>query len=113
MRDDRVRLLFNPQSVAIIGASSDTTKASGYPLRNLLAANFQGTIFPINPRVESINGIRTFASVLDVPGTIDVAIVMVDAALVPQMVAECGQKGVKAAIVGASGFSESGEIGNE
>ena len=113
MRDDRVRLLFNPQSVAIIGASSDTTKASGYPLRNLLAANFQGTILPINPRVESINGIRTFASILDVPGTIDVAIVMVDAALVPQVVAECGQKGVKAAIVGASGFSESGEIGNE
>lgn len=113
MVDDRVRLLFNPQSVAIIGASSDTTKASGYPLRNLLAAKFGGTILPINPRVQSINGIRAFASILDVPGTIDVAILMVDAALVPQVIAECGQKGVKAAIVGASGFSESGEIGNQ
>lgn len=113
MVDDRVRWLFHPQSIAIIGASSDTTKASGYPLRNLLAAKFGGTIFPINPRVQSINGIKTFASILDVPGAVDVAILMVDAALVPQVIAECGQKGVKAAIVGASGFSESGEIGNQ
>jgi acyl-CoA synthetase (NDP forming) len=113
MLDDHARLLFNPQSVAIIGASSDTTKASGYPLRNLLAARYSGTIYPINPRVRSINGIETFASILDVPGTVDVAIIMLDAALVPQVIAECGQKGVKAAIVGASGFSESGEAGIE
>ena len=113
MIDDRVRLLFNPQSVAIIGASADTKKASGYPLRNLLAAKFGGTILPINPRVESINGIRAYASILDVPAVVDVAIVMVEATLVPQMVAECGQKGVKAVIVGASGFSESGETGKE
>ncbi|MGH8545905.1 MAG: acetate--CoA ligase family protein [Gammaproteobacteria bacterium] len=113
MLDDQARLLFNPQSVAIIGASSDTTKASGYPLRNLLAAKYGGTIYPVNPRVQSINGIETFASILDVPGTVDVAIIMLDAALVPQVIAECGQKGVKAAIVGASGFSESGEAGIE
>jgi acetyltransferase len=111
MLDNQIRLLFHPQSVAIVGASSDTTKASGYPLRNLLSARYSGKIYPINPRVQSINGIETFASISDVPGTVDVAIIMLEAAVVPQVIAECGQKGVKTAIVGAAGFSESGEAG--
>lgn len=113
MVDHQTQLLFNPRSVAVIGASSNFEKASGYPLRNLLNAKFDGPIFPINPSTSEIAGLKCYGSILDVPKTPDLAILMVDAKLVSGVIDECGRKGVKAAVVGAGGFGELGPVGQE
>jgi acyl-CoA synthetase (NDP forming) len=111
--DPRVRLLFEPSSVAIIGASSDPAKASGLPLRNLVRAKFPGRIYPVNPRAAEIGGLTCYPSVSDLPEAPDVAILMVDAKLSPEVLEQCGRKGAKTAIVGSAGFSESGPEGRE
>ena len=113
MSDPRVRLLFEPSSVAIVGASSDPTKASGLPLRNITKSKFTGKIYPVNPRASEIGGITCYPSVSDLPEAPDVAILMVDAKLSPDVLEECGKKGVKTAIIGSAGFSESGPEGQE
>jgi acetate---CoA ligase (ADP-forming) len=109
--DPRVRLLFEPNSVAVIGASSDPSKASGLPLRNIVKSKFTGKIFPVNPRATEISGLRCYPSVTELPEAPDVAILMVDAKLSPQVLEECGKKRVKTAIIGSAGFSESGSEG--
>jgi acyl-CoA synthetase (NDP forming) len=111
--DPRVRLLFEPNSVAVVGASSDPSKASGLPLRNLVKSKFAGKIYPINPRATEIHGLPCYPTVSDLPEAPDVAILMVDAKLSPQVLEECGKKGVKTAIVGSAGFSESGREGQD
>lgn len=111
MSDPRVRLLFEPQSVAIVGASSDPTKASGLPLRNIAKSKFTGRIYPVNPRAGKINGLTCYPSVSALPEAPDVAILMVDARLSPEVLEECGKKGVKSAIIGSAGFSEAGPEG--
>ncbi len=113
MSDPRVRLLFEPSSVAIVGASSDPTKASGLPLRNLAKSKFTGKIYPVNPRASEISGLTCYSSVSALPEAPDVAILMVDARLSPEVLEECGRKGVKTAIIGSAGFSESGPEGQE
>ncbi|HEX9786557.1 MAG TPA: CoA-binding protein [Candidatus Binatia bacterium] len=105
MSDPRVRLLFEPNAVAVVGASSDPTKASGLPLRNIVESKFAGKIFPVNPRAAEINGLTCYPSVTELPEAPDVAILMVDAKLSPQVLEECGKKGVKTAIIGSAGFA--------
>lgn len=113
MSDPRVSLLFEPNSVAVIGASSDASKASGLPLRNIINSRFTGKIYPVNPRAAEIGGLRCYPSVSELPEAPDVAILMVDAKLSPQVLEECGIRGVKTAIIGSAGFSESGPEGQE
>ncbi|MGH7888759.1 MAG: acetate--CoA ligase family protein [Candidatus Binatia bacterium] len=113
MSDPRVGLLFNPRSVAIIGASADLVKASGLPLRNIVNSKFTGNIYPINLRAKEINGLACYPSVTDLPEPPDVAIFMIDAKLTAQVMEECGEKGVKTAIIGSAGFSEDGPEGQE
>ena len=113
MPDQRVRLLFEPDSIAIVGASSDPSKASGLPLRNLLNSRFSGKIYPVNPRATEISGLPSYPSVTELPETPDVAVLMVDARLSPQVLEECGRKGVKTVVIGSAGFSEAGPEGQE
>jgi acetate---CoA ligase (ADP-forming) len=109
--DSSVDLLFNPRSVAIIGASADLAKASGLPLRNIVNSRFSGKIYPINLRAREINGLRCYASITDLPEAPDVAIFMIDAKLTPEVMEDCGKMGVRAAIIGSAGFSEDGPEG--
>ena len=113
MSDQRVRLFFEPHSIAIVGASSDPSKASGLPLRNLLNSKFSGKIYLVNPRVAEISGIPSYPSVMELPETPDVAVLMVDARLSPQVLDECGRKGIQGAVIGSAGFAESGAEGQE
>ncbi|MSP36879.1 MAG: CoA-binding protein [Deltaproteobacteria bacterium] len=109
--DPRVGLLFDPKSVAIIGASADLAKASGLPLRNIINSKFAGKIYPVNPRATEISGLTCYPTVTDLPEAPDVVILMVDAKLTAQILEECGRKGVKTAIIGSAGFSEDGPEG--
>lgn len=103
--------LFRPQSVAIIGASADPKKTAGRPMAYLRKHGFTGQIWPVNPKVDAIDGLTCYRSVSDLPGTPDVAMVMLGAARVPDCLAQLAKLGTKYSIVVASGFGETDELG--
>ncbi len=103
--------LFEPRSVAVIGASRERGKIGAEILHNVLSAGFRGTIFPINPSASEIEGVPCYARLADVPGPVDVAIISVPAAAVPAAIDDCAAKGVKGVVVITAGFSETGEEG--
>jgi len=103
--------LFEPESIAIIGASKDELKSGGMFVSALLKDGFKGTIYPINRRENEIQSLKSYSSILEVPGKIDLAIMAIPAQGLPQAMAECAQKGVRFAIVHSVGFSELGDQG--
>ncbi len=102
---------FTPQSVAIIGASADPTKLSYAIVDNMTRYGFPGRIYPINPKGGIIGGHQAYPSVLEVPGDIDLAVIVIPAPLVAQAMEQCGHKGVKGVIVITAGFREVGGAG--
>ncbi|MEJ2719550.1 MAG: CoA-binding protein, partial [bacterium] len=103
--------LFKPRSVAIIGASKNPFSIGHIVIKNLAEYGFQGPIFPINPKGGDIKGYRCYKSVLDVPDEIDLVNISIKASLLPMVIKECGEKGVKFLIVHSAGFKEVGEEG--
>ncbi|MFO7773862.1 MAG: CoA-binding protein [Dehalococcoidia bacterium] len=103
--------LFRPSSVAIIGASNYTQKGGGFLLEGLIANSFKGSLYPVNPRQSEILGLRSYPTVMDIPGEVDLAIIAVSARLVPRVLSECGQKGIKFAVIHSAGFAELGSQG--
>lgn len=101
--------LFNPDSIAIVGASRDLNKSGGSFVRLLLERDYRGAIYPINLRESEILGLRAYPSILAVPGSIDQAVFCVPAAAVPAAMADCAAKRVKFVVVHTSGFSEVGK----
>ncbi|VVB75407.1 Acetate--CoA ligase [ADP-forming] I [uncultured archaeon] len=106
-----LELLFNPKSVAVIGASNTPGKVGYAIVRNLIEANFSGEIHPVNLNEPMIQGINAFPSVTKIPGTVDAAIICVPSKFVPGVIKECAQKQIKAAVIITAGFSETGEEG--
>ena len=106
-----LRPIFSPRSVAVIGASRGAGTLGRIILRSLLDAEFTGVIYPVNPNANAILSIKTYPSVLDVPGEVDLAIIVVPAAIVLKVADECGRKGVRAMVVISDGFRERGPIG--
>jgi len=105
--------LFKPRSVAIIGASNNPLSIGHIVIQNLLDHNFQGPIYPINPKSKFIKSFRAYPSVTDVPDEIDLVNISIKNTLVPSIIEECGKKGVKFAIVHTAGFKEVGEEGRQ
>ena len=103
--------LFNPRSVAIIGASEDPTRIGGRPLRYLKESGFEGAIWPVNPRRDRVQGIEAHPSIAEVPGMVDVAVVAVPADRTIETIEACAERGVGAAVVFTSGFAETGADG--
>ncbi len=108
-----LKRLFEPKSIAIIGASQDEMKSGGMFASCLLKDGYPGTIYPINRKETQIMSLKAYPTVLDVPGEIDLAVVAIPAQGVPQAMSECAQKGVKFAVVHSVGFSELGAEGKE
>jgi acetyltransferase len=106
---------FQPTSVAVIGASSNPAKLGYAVLKNLVEGGYaqKGQIYPINPGGGVILGQPVYPSVMDVPGSIDLAVIVIPYPLVPAALRECGQKGIPAAIVISAGFREAGMEGLE
>ncbi len=103
--------LLAPHSVAVIGASSDRTKLGHAVLANLLRGDFAGPVYPVNPEAVSINGVRAYPSVTEIPDPVDLAVVTVPAATVAEVMTQCQAKGVHALVVVSSGFADAGEDG--
>ena len=108
---DRLEPIFNPRSIAVIGASRHRGKVGYAIMRNLIMNEYQGKLFPVNPKADSVWGIKAYPSVLDIPDSVDLAIIMIPADLVEGVVEECGKKGVRGLVVITAGFREIGPVG--
>ena len=106
-----VAALLTPRSVAVIGASRDPASIGARVFRNVLRSGFQGVVYPVNPHAAAIEGVAASASVLEIPGDVDIAVLCVPAVAVLDVVRSCGEKGVRGLVVITSGFSETGEAG--
>lgn len=108
---DAIDRLLKPRSVAVIGASADPAKTAGRPVAYLVKHGFGGAIYPVNPKVDRIGGLRCYPDVASLPETPDVAIVLLGAERAHLAVRELAARGTAAAIVLASGYTETGEEG--
>lgn len=103
--------LFRPRSVAVIGASRKKGSLGRELLHNLLAYEFQGKVFPVNPQADYVQSIKCAPSVLDIEDEIDLAVIVVPRDHVLRVVEECAKKGVKGVVVISAGFREVGDAG--
>jgi acetyltransferase len=103
--------LFKPKSIAIIGASSKELSIGNVILKNLVHFGYTGKIYPINPKEPEVRGIKAYPTIFDVPDNIDLAHVIIPSKFVPQIIEDCGKKGIKSVIINSAGFSEMGEEG--
>jgi acetyltransferase len=113
VKDQNIKYLFEPRSIAVIGASSDKGKIGNAVISNIIKGGYQNKIFPINPKAAEIEGIKAYKSILDVPEEVDIACITIPAKFVLESIKECAAKGVKYAMVITSGFSEIGNIEEE
>lgn len=105
--------IFRPSSVAVIGASNSVGSVGNTLWCNLATSGFLGEVFPINPKHDSVQGTRAFASIKQVPHAPDLAVICVPAPAVPSVVRECGEAGVRGVIIISAGFREVGAAGRE
>jgi len=106
-----LNFLYNPEQIAVIGASRSPQKIGYAIIDNIIKSGYQGTIYPINPKEDEIAGLKTYRSVKDVEGPIDLAVISVPVMHTAQVSEECGKAGVKGLIVITAGFKEVGREG--
>jgi len=102
---------FMPSSVAVIGAAREPGKVGHTILRNILNSGYEGKIFPVNPKADAILDLKCYPNILKVPENVDLGVITVPSFLVPQVVEECGEKGIKSLVVISAGFKEIGPEG--
>ncbi|HEY0382550.1 MAG TPA: acetate--CoA ligase family protein [Candidatus Elarobacter sp.] len=110
-QDEIVRAMnriMRPDSVAVIGASSEDGKIGNSVMKNLVNGGYQGKIYPINPKADEILGYKAYPSVKDIPGVVDVAVFAIPAKFVAAALVECGEKQIPGAVLIPSGFAETG-----
>lgn len=109
----KVDSFFRPQALAVIGASPKPGKIGNAIVKNLLEAGYAGQIFPINPKADKIEGLKSYPSVNDIDSDIDLAVVAVPAQAVVDVAHTCGKKGIRHLVVISAGFKETGKKGME
>jgi acyl-CoA synthetase (NDP forming) len=100
--------ILRPRSVAVIGAGREPESMSGRLFRNLLAT-FNGPVYPVNPKAGSIESVQAYASVLDIPGPVDLSFIAVPSACARRVIEQCSRKGVRGLVVISAGFAEVGQ----
>jgi acyl-CoA synthetase (NDP forming)/GNAT superfamily N-acetyltransferase len=108
-----VERILVPRSVAVVGASRRIGTLGHAVFRRLIEAGFDGPVYPVNPEAEHVGSVRAYPSVLDVPDDIDLAVLVVPADQVPDVVEDCARKRVRGLVVISAGFAESGPKGAE
>jgi len=103
--------LFKPKAVALIGASAKELSIGNVIIKNLLHYGYKGPIYPVNPKVDEIRGLKAYSSIMDIPGEVDLAHIVIPPPFVPEEVENCGKKGVRAIIINTAGFREMGAEG--
>jgi len=105
--------LFTPESVALFGASDRPDSVGGVVFKNLLTSGYEGRIYGINPKREEVQGQRAYASLDDIDGTIDLAVVATPASSIPAIVEACGERGIRMMLILSAGFRETGAAGRK
>ena len=100
--------IFNARSIAVAGASPDSNKIGDMVLDSIIRGGYEGQIYPINPKANSIHGLRAYPSVSDLPGDLDLAVIVVPSTAVPRVLRQAAEKGAAGAIILSAGFRESG-----
>lgn len=108
-----VRRVLTPRSVAVVGASRDPRSVGGAVLRNMVTGGFPGTVYPVNPRAESLEGLPCYPTLERIPGPVDLVVVAVPGEAVLDVVAQAGCKGASGLVVLSAGFGEGGVSGKE
>ncbi|MFP4546003.1 MAG: acetate--CoA ligase alpha subunit [Methanomassiliicoccales archaeon] len=108
-----MKSLFEPQSIAVVGAAREKGKLGNIIIRNLQAAGFEGDIYPVNPKADEILGLKCYSSIGEIPDQVDLAVIVVPNFVVPGVIEEAGENGVKGAIIISAGFKEIGKEGAE
>ncbi|MCI0429137.1 MAG: CoA-binding protein, partial [Rhodospirillales bacterium] len=98
--------LLRPASIAIIGASDEPSRIGGRPLAYLLAAGFRGPLYPVNSKRQTVQGLKAYPTIADVPGPVDFAVIAVAAEQAIEAVRDCAARGVGAAVIFTAGFAE-------
>lgn len=111
MSQHYLNVLFAPKSVAVFGASDRTDSVGGVVFQNLLTGGFSGPVIPINPKRETVQGVKAYPTLADVGQPIELAVICTPAATVPDIIESCGKLGVKGAVILTAGFSEGGAEG--
>ena len=101
--------IMKPKAIAVIGASNEEGKIGNSVMKNLINGGYKGTIFPINPKSDTVLDVPAFKAITDVPEDVDVAVFAVPAKFVAAALEQCGEKGVAGAILIPSGFAETGD----
>jgi len=107
---ENLTYLFDPQSVAVIGASRSPIKWGSIILKHIIEGGFKGKVYPVNPHEENIMGLKAHPKV---PEETDLALIVTPAKTVPSLLKECAERGVKSAVVISAGFRETGKEGEE
>jgi len=105
--------MFNPKVVAIYGASARQGSVGHALMDNIIGSGFDGIVYPINPKRTNVLGVKTYKTILDVPDTVDLAIIATPAKSAPAIVEECGIAGVSSVLLISAGFAEAGEEGKK
>ena len=105
--------VFNPRTVAVIGASNQRGKWGYMLLEHIIAGDFKGEIYPVNPKGGEIQGIKAYPKIQDIAGPVDLAVIGIPAAIVQGAVEDCAAKGVKGLIIVTAGYAETGEEGRK
>ncbi|MFX1296553.1 MAG: acetate--CoA ligase family protein [Promethearchaeota archaeon] len=107
-----IKFFFNPNSVAIIGASRNKKRPGHNVLKNLIDLGYKGNIYPINPNINNLLGLLVYPSIKAVPEDVELAVIITPTPLVPKILKNCAEKGVKGVVIITEGFAETGEIEN-
>jgi acetyltransferase len=102
---------FNPESIAIVGASRTPGKVGHDIVNNIIQYGYGKAVYPINPHASTICGQKTYPSLLDIPGNVDLAVIVVPSQSVLEVIDQCGEKSIDSAVIITAGFKESGTEG--
>ncbi|MGB5465811.1 MAG: bifunctional acetate--CoA ligase family protein/GNAT family N-acetyltransferase [Sedimenticolaceae bacterium] len=111
MKKHYLSKVFEPRSVAIVGASDRTSSVGAQVLRNMRESGFQGDLYPVNPKHDQVQGLKAYASIQDIDHSIDLVVIAVPAQAIPQVMRDCGESSVGAVVVLSAGFVEVGKAG--
>lgn len=103
--------IFKPKTVALIGATENPGSVGRTVMHNLLATSFGGEVFPVNPKRPEVLGVKAYPNIASVPKKVDLAVIVTPAKAVPQLIGECADAGVPAAVIISAGFKEMGPPG--
>jgi acetyl coenzyme A synthetase (ADP forming)-like protein len=105
--------LISPSSVAVFGASNREGSVGNAVITNIILGKFTGKVFPINPSSDNVLGLKCYKSIFDIKCQIDLAVIVTPSNTMPQIIEDCGNKGVKAAVIISAGFKETGKEGKQ